>query len=456
MVLEATFLCVDNSDFMRNGDFAPSRMEAQQDAVNLLAGAKTQQNPESTVGVLTMAGRGVEVRVALTPDVGQVLSLSHGAKLGGEMSLSTGIQVAQLALKHRQNKNQRQRIIVFVGSPIKEANDVLVKLGKKLKKNSVAVDIINFGEEAENTPKLEALLNAVNSDDNSHLVTVPPGPHVLSDILLSSPIVQGEDGGGGAAAATGNAGAGAGGGDGFAEFGVDPTLDPEFAWALRASMEEERQRQEREAQKHAEEAQAAGSEGTADAPRVDPAAPADTAGESTAAAPVAPHGGDEATLLEAALAMSMPGSVGLATPTPAPPPTTPGAPMAMAAGSAPVESTPLESVDASAAIGADVISGAPEAAAPADVEMEEVDDDEDMQLALAMSMSQAQKPVAPTPAPEAPADLSAMFQDASFVQSVLGSLPGVDPNDPRIQSVLKALPESEEDGKAKKDEPSKD
>ena len=27
-------------------------------------------------------------------------------------------QVAQLALKHRQNKNQRQRIVIFVGSPI--------------------------------------------------------------------------------------------------------------------------------------------------------------------------------------------------------------------------------------------------------------------------------------------------------------------------------------------------
>ena len=52
-------------------------------------------------------------------------------------------------------------------------------------------------QEAENASKLEALLNAVNSDDNSHLVTVPPGPHVLSDILLSSPIVQGEDGGAG-------------------------------------------------------------------------------------------------------------------------------------------------------------------------------------------------------------------------------------------------------------------
>ena len=27
MVLEATFIVVDNSDYMRNGDFAPSRLE---------------------------------------------------------------------------------------------------------------------------------------------------------------------------------------------------------------------------------------------------------------------------------------------------------------------------------------------------------------------------------------------------------------------------------------------
>ena len=135
-----------------------------------------QSNPENSVGVLSMAGRGVEVHVALTSDVGKILSLSHGIKIGEKANLMGSIQVAQLALKHRQNKNQRQRIIVFVGSPIENEEKDLVKLGKKLKKNSVAMDIINFGEEAENASKLEALLNAVNSDDNSHLVTVPSGP----------------------------------------------------------------------------------------------------------------------------------------------------------------------------------------------------------------------------------------------------------------------------------------
>ena len=35
-------ICVDNSEWMRNGDYSPSRFQAQADAVNLLCGAKTQ------------------------------------------------------------------------------------------------------------------------------------------------------------------------------------------------------------------------------------------------------------------------------------------------------------------------------------------------------------------------------------------------------------------------------
>lgn len=43
---------------MRNGDFGPSRMDAQLDAANLICGAKTQQNPETTLGIMTTAGKG--------------------------------------------------------------------------------------------------------------------------------------------------------------------------------------------------------------------------------------------------------------------------------------------------------------------------------------------------------------------------------------------------------------
>jgi 26S proteasome regulatory subunit N10 len=63
-------------------------------------------------------------------------------------------------------------------------------IGKKLKKNSVALDIIDFGEEDDGKPeKLEALLAAVNNNGHSHMVHVSPGPNALSDVLLRCDIV---------------------------------------------------------------------------------------------------------------------------------------------------------------------------------------------------------------------------------------------------------------------------
>ncbi|XP_062028484.1 26S proteasome non-ATPase regulatory subunit 4 homolog [Rosa rugosa] len=120
-------------------------------------------------------------------------------QIGGEMNLAAGIQVAQLALKHRQNKKQQQRIIVFAGSAVKHEKKTLEMIGRKLKKNSVALDIINFGEEdEEKSEKLEALLAAVNNNDTSHIVHVSAGPSALSDVLISTPIftVDGEGGSG--------------------------------------------------------------------------------------------------------------------------------------------------------------------------------------------------------------------------------------------------------------------
>jgi len=51
-------ICLDNSDWMRNGDYVPSRMEAQQDAAGILCNDRTTSNAENTVGILTMAGDG--------------------------------------------------------------------------------------------------------------------------------------------------------------------------------------------------------------------------------------------------------------------------------------------------------------------------------------------------------------------------------------------------------------
>lgn len=380
-------ICIDNSEWMRNGDYSPSRFQAQADAVNLICGAKTQANPENTVGILTMAGKGVRVLVTPTSDLGKILACMHGQEIGGEMNLAEGIQVAQLALKHRQNKKQQQRIIVFAGSPVKYDKKVLEIIGKKLKKNSVALDVVNFGEEDESkTEKLEALVAAVNNNESSHIVHVPPGPNALSDVLISTPIFTGDgEGGSGFAAAA----AAAGGVSGF-DFGVDPNLDPELALALRVSMEEERARQEAAAKKAAEEAakQENGENQIAsqDVTMADNAAAGTSESENKSATLM----DDENALLQQALAMSMDDSS---------------------------SNIIIQDADMS----------------------EAASEDKDLALALQLSVQDSTRDQSNL------TDMSKLLADQSFVSSILASLPGVDPNDQSVKDLLASMQSTSEE-----------
>jgi 26S proteasome regulatory subunit N10 len=276
MVLESTMICFDNSDYQRNGDYLPTRLNAQKDGINLVCLTKVRSNPENNVGLLTMANT-VEVLATLTSDVGRIMSKMHLVQPNGNVNLITGIRIAHLVLKHRQGKNHKMRIVIFIGSPVTNDENDLVKLAKRLKKEKVNVDIVSFGDHQKNNDLLTAFINALNGKDGSgsHLVSVPRGSQ-LQDALISSPIIQGEDGMGGAGL----------GGAGF-EFGVDPNEDPELALALRVSMEEQRQRQEEE-QRRAQATSAAEA--------------SETGGAPTSGITVEPHS-DEA-MLERALALS--------------------------------------------------------------------------------------------------------------------------------------------------------
>ncbi|KAG6836865.1 hypothetical protein H0H93_002108 [Arthromyces matolae] len=304
MPLEATMMLIDNSEYMRNGDYAPSRWEAQKDAVTTVFQTKIDANPENTVGIMTMAGKGPEVLVTHSKDLGQILQALHtsSSKIGGTIDIPTAIAVAQLALKHRENKNLRQRIIVFVASPLEgqAADDkAMVKLAKKLKKNNVAVDIVSYGDGIEETSEedkgvLRSFVDSASSSDNSHLVSIPPGTRLLSDALISSPILSADRSASIPAEFGGTGGdVGAASGSGAAnqfEFGVDPSLDPELALALQMSM------QEAQAREAAEAATSASNQPEATPTPAPPAA--------TTSVPAEPTDDEEERLLQQALAMS--------------------------------------------------------------------------------------------------------------------------------------------------------
>jgi len=201
------------------------------------------------MGIMSMSGTRVEMKLTQTNDIGTLMDTIANIDISklinqiltilsdGYAQLFSAVKVAQLSLKHRMNKAQRQRIIAFVGHPMKETLEQCEDLGKRLKRNNVAIDVINFANN-ENVEKLTALVNAANNSSNSHFMDVPIGISMITDVLITSPILMGDDvdmsSGGGA----GQPGQSAGGQ--FAEYGgINPDLEPELAMALKVSLEEE-------------------------------------------------------------------------------------------------------------------------------------------------------------------------------------------------------------------------
>jgi len=209
---------------------------------------------------MNMGGSGPEVLVTPGTNVGRILAGLHQTKIKGSVHLGTAISIAILALKHRQNKNQHQRIVVFLcselGLPGGDKGDnekELVMLAKKCKKNNVSVDFVAFGDAVESVTKgiLEKFVEAVggSSKEGNYLAVVPPGPRLLSDAIITTPIVSmGGTGEGAVGEGFGDVnlgGAAGAGGAGF-EFDIDPNTDPDMALAIRMSMEDEQNRLDRE------------------------------------------------------------------------------------------------------------------------------------------------------------------------------------------------------------------
>ncbi|EYC04782.1 hypothetical protein Y032_0086g1988 [Ancylostoma ceylanicum] len=168
MVQESTMICVDNSEWMRNGDFVPTRMQCQQDAANLILQCKLRANPENAVGLLSMANH-VQVLSTMTQESGRLFMKLHQLEpqascFTGQCNFMSAIKIAHLALKHRQNRNHKMRIVMFIGSPIDNLDSAeLTKIAKKLKKEKVQCDVICFGEaDSENSQIMGQFVDTLN------------------------------------------------------------------------------------------------------------------------------------------------------------------------------------------------------------------------------------------------------------------------------------------------------
>lgn len=87
----------------------PTRWGAQSEAVSMVFNAKTNANPESSVGLMSMGGKGPEVLVTLTTDLGKILDGMHRTKIWGTGHLTTAIAVAAVSLE-RSRPGQSEKL----------------------------------------------------------------------------------------------------------------------------------------------------------------------------------------------------------------------------------------------------------------------------------------------------------------------------------------------------------
>ena len=141
--MESCVICLDSSEFMRNGDFIPSRLSAQEEAINMICQSKRNKNAENCLALLSMTS--AQVLVTLTRDVTRIMSTIRKVQPKGKIEFGKGLKIAHLCLKHRQGRDHAIRIIVFVGSPVLDDEEELVRLGKKLRKEKVFLCIYSIG-----------------------------------------------------------------------------------------------------------------------------------------------------------------------------------------------------------------------------------------------------------------------------------------------------------------------
>lgn len=178
-----------------------------------------RSHPQNEIGLLALAK--IEVLVNLTSSIGKVLYKLRQLRPDGSINIVSGFRVAQLALKHRQDKQHKMRIIAFIGSPISADSQELITLAKKLRKEKVNVDVVCLGEEDANIVLLTGFIDTLNGKDgiNNNLVMIPPCADPAG-ALVNSPIVQGEVG----LEDTG--------------LSLDQEDDADLAYALKVSLEE--------------------------------------------------------------------------------------------------------------------------------------------------------------------------------------------------------------------------
>ena len=191
--LQAVIILFDNSVTTIDGDFAPTRIDAQKATVEVLAGAFIRGNRETVVGFGTLAGA-CGVQVSLTHDLRKVRDYLDKVKRDGTVHFERAVKCALFALRHRPRDISFRHLIIILGSKHDLTEAAATELAQLVNKEGVCLDFVVFGDDGIDMGPLDKFAEGLGS--GSRYVKVPKSSAFLCDTVHDRLLRLSGDGGG--------------------------------------------------------------------------------------------------------------------------------------------------------------------------------------------------------------------------------------------------------------------
>jgi 26S proteasome regulatory subunit N10 len=189
---KAVAILLDNTTTSIDGDFFPTRLDAQKLTVERYSQYLFSVNGASQVALCTLSSSQYGVRASFTSLQARVLeSLALVTPSTGVLRLSTGIKWAVLALRHCAAEVALKRVLAFVGGPHDIASsDVAAEIADLLAAESVFLDVVVIGSDVAQRDVLRRLIPSKSAHACTFLEIVT-STTILSDNVLASAIGPG-------------------------------------------------------------------------------------------------------------------------------------------------------------------------------------------------------------------------------------------------------------------------
>ena len=186
---EAIVFLIDNSDTSINGDFEPSRLEAQKLAAQRLGNFNLKQSPNSQVALGSIGSECFGIQCSLSKTTKYFSAAFSKIEAGGKAQVVRGIKNAFLPLKRRDTDTKGKRIVLFICSRHDMTMDSARELAERANKEHISIDIIAFGQEVDKLDILEAFTRMTVNE--SYFIRIRNNDYILSDSVLASPLGPG-------------------------------------------------------------------------------------------------------------------------------------------------------------------------------------------------------------------------------------------------------------------------